>query len=145
MPIECINNPEGCINTFKIAISNDDIKDDFGQLACDVLSECIKNFIIIDIECIDDNGNSKLIYSRMLSSYHRKSCRGNKIETSDLQEVDIAQVVFEALNSIDLYKSIKSIKSNDFIPSRIVICNKQNNFKLATIDIESMFEHKIGL
>ena len=143
MPIECINNPEGCINTFKVAISNHDIKYDFGQLACDVLSECIKNFIIIHIECIDDNGNSKLIYSKMLSSYHRKSSRQNKIETDDLQKVDIGQVLFEALNSIDLYKSIKSIKSDDFIPSRIVICNKTTGFTLAVLDIKTMYIDKI--
>ena len=143
--IECINNPEGCINTFKIAVSNDDIKYDFGQLACDVLSECIKNFIIIHIECRDDNGNSKLLYSKMLSSYRRKSVKGNIIETDNLQEVDIAQVVFEALNSIDLYKSIKSIKTDHFIPSKIVICNKESGITLAIMDIKTMYIDKIGV
>lgn len=141
-PIEWINNPEGCINTFKIAISNDDIKYDFGQLACNILSECIKNFIIINIECRDDNGNSKLIYSKMLSSYCRKSSREKKIKSDDLQEVDIAQVVFQALNNIDLYKRIKSITSNDFIPSRLVICNKQTGITLAIMDIKTMYIDK---
>lgn len=138
-PIECINNPEGCINTFKIHISNDDIKYDFRELACNILSVCIENFIIIHIECRDDNGDSKLLYSKMLSSYRRKSVRENKIETDDLQKVDITQVVFEALNSIDLYKSIKSIKSDDFIPSTIVICNKQSGITLAIMDIKTMY------
>ena len=145
MPIQCINNPEGCINTFKIAISNDDIKYDFRELACNILSECVNNFIIIHIECRDDNGNSKLLYSRMLSSYRRKSVKGNIIETDNLQEVDIAQLVFEALNSIDLYKSIKSITSNDFIPSKIVICNKETGITLAIMDIKTMYIDKIGV
>lgn len=138
-PIECINNPEGCINTFKIHITNDDIKYDFRELACNILSECVNNFIIISIECKDDNGNSKSLYSKMLSSYRRKSVRENKIETDDLQEVDIAQVVFEALNSIDLYKSIKSIKTDDFTPSKIVICNKETGITLAIMDIKTMY------
>ena len=145
MPIECINNPEGCINTFKVAISNDDIKYGFRELACNILSECVNNFIIISIECRDDNGNTKLSYSKMLSSYRRKSVRENKIETDDLQEVDIAQVVFEALNSIDLYKSIKSIETDDFIPSKIVICNKETGITLAIMDIKTMYLDKIGV
>lgn len=138
-PIECINNPEGCINTFKIRITNDDIKYDFRELACNILSECVNNFIIISIECKDDNGNSKSLYSKMLSSYRRKSVKGNIIETDNLQEVDIAQVVFEALNSIDLYKSIKSIKTDDFTPSKIVICNKETGITLAIMDIKTMY------
>lgn len=81
----------------------------------------------------------------MLPSYCRKSSRQNKIETDDLQEVDIAQVVFEALNSIDLYKSIKSITSNDFIPSKIVICNKETGITLAIMDIKTMYIDKIGV
>ena len=79
----------------------------------------------------------------MLPSYCRKSSRQNKIEIDDLQKVDIGQVLFEALNSIDLYKSIKSINSDDFIPSRIVICNKTTGVTLAVLDIKTMYIDKI--
>nr|DAM46326.1 MAG TPA: hypothetical protein [Caudoviricetes sp.] len=132
------NYPEDAFNKFKILVTNNLIKDDFGQLACDVLSECVKNFIIIDIECKDDKGKGRTIYSSMIPSFTRQ--RTEEYGTLDITpiKVDKAGAVFEALHMVDLYEQIKSIKSDDYIPTMVVIYNRQVNELLVTMYISGL-------
>lgn len=137
------NYPENAFNKFEILVKSDAIKYDFYQLACDVLSECVKNFIIIHVDVRDDNGKGELIYSTMIPSYTRQRTNENMLSSNKPIKVDKAGAVFEIFHIIDLYERIKSIRNNNFNPTRLIIIDKQADDQLATLYIRQLFKENV--
>lgn len=134
------NYPENAFNKFKILVNSDAIKYDFYQLACDVLRECVKNFIIISIEASDIEGKDEIIYSRMIPSYRRQRTNENVISSNKPIKVDRSKLVFEALGNPEVYKNLKSIKSDNFYPIKLKIYDRQDHTILSILDIRPLFK-----
>lgn len=139
-PVYNSNYQEDAFNTFKILVNSDAIKHDFGQLACDVLRECVKNFIIISIEASDVEGKDEIIYSNMIPLYKRQRTNENVISSNKPIKVDRAKLVFEALGNPEVYKKLKSIKNNNFYPIKLKIYDRQDHTILSILDIRSLFK-----
>lgn len=139
-PVYNGNYPENSFNKFKILVRNDAIKHGFGQLACDVLRECVKNFIIVSIEASDVEGKDEIIYSNMIPSYRRQRTNENVISSNTPIKVDRSKLVFEALGNPEVYKKLKSIKNDNFYPIKLKIYDRQDHTILSILDIRLLFK-----
>ena len=89
-------------NSFKFLISEEDIVDDFKDLSYKILDRCVNNFIVLNVEVIDKDGNHKLINSIMTSFYKKGIQNINKL----------ALLTFARLNDHDI---IYKMKCEDFV------------------------------
>lgn len=108
-------------NSFKLLITPQDILDDFKDLSYKILDICVNNFIVLNVEVIDKDGNHKLIDSSMECLYDK----------SGIQNINkIALLTFARLNLNDI---IYKMKCENFVLNELRITDGHSNNDLITV------------
>lgn len=108
-------------NSFELLITPQDIVDDFKDLSYKILDICVNNFIVLNVEVIDKDGNHKLIDSSMKCLYDK----------SGIQNINkIALLTFARLNLNDI---IYKMKCENFVLNELRITDGHSNKSLITV------------
>lgn len=108
-------------NSFELLITPQDILDDFKELSYNILDKCVNNFIVLNVEVIDKDGNHKLINSTM-------TCLYDKVGIQNVNK--IALLRFAKLNLDDI---IYKMKCENFVLNELRITNEHSNESLITV------------
>lgn len=108
-------------NSFELLITPQDIVDDFKDLSYKILDKCVDNFIILNVEVIDKDGNHKVIDSSM-------SCLYDKAYIQSINK--IALLTFARLNLNDI---IYKMKCENFVLNELRISDGHSNKSLITV------------
>lgn len=76
----------------------------------------------------------------MVPLYRRQRTNENVISSNKPIKVDRAKLVFEALGNPQVYKKLKSIKSDNFYPIKLKIYDRQDHTILSILDIRLLFK-----
>ena len=120
-------------NSFELLITPQDILDDFKDLSYNILDKCVNNFIVLNVEVIDKDGNHKVIDSNMKCLYNKvQSSEANVIGYKyDVQNINkIALLTFARLNLHDI---IYKMKCENFVLNELRITDGHSNKSLITV------------